>query len=51
MPGTAGKRKYITDEEILNSLSAQKKDGAVALQILRIRRELMDLLQLLRGLH
>jgi len=50
MPNTAGKRKQLTDQEILNSLNAQKMDGAVALQILRIRRELMDLVQLLKGL-
>ncbi|HTF18204.1 MAG TPA: hypothetical protein VK658_09040 [Chryseolinea sp.] len=50
MATTIGKRKQISDQEILNSLSAQKIDGTLALQILKIRRELIDLLQLLKGL-
>lgn len=50
MATTTGKRKYLSDQEILNSLNAQKIDGALALQLLKIRREIMDLLLLLRGL-
>lgn len=50
MATTTGKRKYVSDQEIINSLNAQKIDGAMALQLLKIRREIMDLLQLLRGM-
>ncbi|MGC3945061.1 MAG: hypothetical protein QM762_11200 [Chryseolinea sp.] len=50
MATTTGKTKYSTDQEIINSLNAKKIDDALALQLLKIRREIMDLLQLLRGL-
>ena len=50
MATTIGKRKPLSDQEILNSLSAQNIDGTLALQILKIRKELIDLLQLLKGL-
>jgi hypothetical protein len=50
MATTIGNRKPLSDQEILSNLSAQKIDGTLALQILKIRKELIDLLQLLRGL-
>lgn len=50
MASTAGKTKQIKEQEILNHLNARKIDDALALQILKIRRELMDLLQLLKGM-
>jgi len=50
MATTIGKRKQLSDQEILESLNARNINGPLALQLIKIRRELIDLLQLLKGL-
>lgn len=45
-----GKRKNVNHQDVLNGLSSHKTDEALKLQILKIRKELIDLLQLLKGL-
>ena len=50
MASTIGKRKQFSEQEILNHATAQNFDRALALQILKIRKELIDLLQILKGM-
>lgn len=50
MATTIGKRKQLSDQEFLESLRAKNIDGTLAVQLLKIRKELLDLLQLLKGL-
>jgi hypothetical protein len=47
-PGS--KQRQLNEQEMLNSLHAQKVDSALTLQILKIRKELIDFLKLLREL-
>lgn len=50
MAGTIGKRKDMNHQEVMGGLSSLKTNEALTLQLLKIRKELVGLLQLLNGL-